>query len=321
MRDTQVEFNARLCGRGERGYGRDKSPHPQPPLQGWRGDLQFPFPILGKGVGDGDDFACASPTKSRRGTANKTHLRTIESLQSGDLVLTHRNRFMPILKVIQRTYMGEMLEVRFQDIPIPLYITPDHPVATLATPLPNFEARVATARELRKSSTRSEATLWEFLRNYGTGVKFRRQHPMGPFVLDFYAPAIRLTIEVDGSIHEDRYQREYDNFRQELIETCGVVFLRFSNNRLEKDMQSVLSEIDECINRRSVRFDHSVEWMRAGQLKVGTIVLAHATSDERMITGIERLQTTETVYNMEVAEDNSYVTECCTLHNCGLLIQ
>ncbi len=141
---------------------------------------------------------------------------------------------------------------------------------------------------------------------------------MGPFVLDFYAPAIRLAIELDGIVHEDIYQREYDNFRQELIETCGIEFLRFSNNRLDKDAQSIFGEIDECSNRRSVRFDHSVEWMHAGQLKVGTIVLAYGASDERMITGIERLQTTETVYNVEVAQDSSYVTQFCTLHSCGL---
>jgi len=124
-----------------------------------------------------------------------------------------------------------------------------------------------------------------------------------------------LAIEVDGGIHEDRHQRDYDNFRQKLIETCGVEFLRFSNNRLEKDVQSILVEIDECINNRLVRFDLGVEWIPAGQLKMGMCVLAHGTSDQRMITDIQRLETSETVYNIAVAEDHSYVTECCTLHN------
>jgi very-short-patch-repair endonuclease len=274
---------------------------PNPLSKDGEGASNSPSPYLGKGPGDGE---------------NKARLRIIDSLCCGDLILTHRNRFMPILEMAQSAYMGEMLEISFQDISLPLYITSDHPVATLATSLPKFEARVATARELRKSSTPSEAILWGFLRNYGPGVKFRRQHPMGPFVLDFYAPAIRLAIEVDGGIHEDRYQRDYDNLRQELIETCGVKFLRLSNNRLEKDVQSVLSEIDEYINERSVRFDHSVEWIPASQLKMGMSVFAPGKSCQRMIIGIQRLETSETVYDIAVTEDHSYVTECCTLHNC-----
>jgi very-short-patch-repair endonuclease len=275
---------------------------PNPLSKDGEGASNSPSSCLGKGPGDGED---------------KAHLRTIESLECGDLVLTHRSRFMPILKVMQRAYVGEMLEIQFQDVSIPHYITPDLPVGTLAVPLPKFQARVTTARELRRSSTRSEATLWGFLRNYGSGIKFRRQHPMGPFVLDFYAPGIRLAIEVDGGIHQDRCQREYDSFRQEAIETCAVEFLRFSNDRLEKNVRGILADIDKRIKDRLDRFDHSVEWIHAGQFKVGMSVLAHGTSCQRMITSIQRLETSETVYNISFAEDHSYVTECYILRNCG----
>jgi hypothetical protein len=83
---------------------------PNPLSKDGEGASNSPSPYLGKGPGDGED---------------KVHLRIIESLECGDLVLTHRNRFMPILKVMQRVYVGEMLEIQFQDVSIPLYITPD----------------------------------------------------------------------------------------------------------------------------------------------------------------------------------------------------
>ena len=85
----------------------------------------------------------------------------------------------------------------------------------------------------------------------------------------------------------------------------------------KKIVRGILADIDERIKDRLDRFDHSVEWIHAGQLKVGMTVFAHGTSCQRMITSIQRLETSETVYNISVAEDHSYVTECCTLRNCG----
>ena len=98
------------------------------------------------------------------------------------------------------------------------------------------------ASELRQRSTKSEAILWAALRDRKlVGRKFRRQVPIGAFVLDFYCAEERLAIEIDGGIH--RSQQDADTLRQEGIETLNIRFVRVSSEQVEKDLSSVLQTI------------------------------------------------------------------------------
>ena len=98
------------------------------------------------------------------------------------------------------------------------------------------------ASELRQRSTKSEAILWAALRDRKLGGrKFRRQVPIGAFVLDFYCAEERLAIEIDGGIH--RSQQDADTLRQEGIETLNIRFVRVSSEQVEKDLSSVLQTI------------------------------------------------------------------------------
>jgi very-short-patch-repair endonuclease len=63
------------------------------------------------------------------------------------------------------------------------------------------KATVGKARVLRRAMTRPEARLWQVLRTRPDGLKFRRQHPVGPYVLDFYCPSVKLAVAVDGEVH------------------------------------------------------------------------------------------------------------------------
>jgi len=97
----------------------------------------------------------------------------------------------------------------------------------------------AAARGLRRQQTRSESTLWNALRGRNlTGYKFRRQHPLGPFVVDFYCDQQRLAVEIDGRIHE--LTQEADLQRQQTLESLGVRFLRFPAAQVETDLETVL---------------------------------------------------------------------------------
>ena len=81
------------------------------------------------------------------------------------------------------------------------------------------------ARQMRKEPTRSESLLWSALRNRRLAShKFRRQHPVGRFILDFYCDEERLAVEVDGPVHET--QRQADGERQQILESMGIRFLR-----------------------------------------------------------------------------------------------
>src|SRR5690349_6718064 len=81
------------------------------------------------------------------------------------------------------------------------------------------------ARTFRKAPTASEAIVWRELRGGRiAGLRFRRQQPIGPFIVDFFCPLYGLIVEVDGPIHES--QRDYDHERQVLLEACGYRVLR-----------------------------------------------------------------------------------------------
>ncbi len=87
---------------------------------------------------------------------------------------------------------------------------------------------VSAARELRRTMTPAERLLWRELREHRlAGIHFRRQHPVGPFVLDFACPARFLAVEVDGAIHER--QVEQDAARGEILEAYGWTVLRVTN--------------------------------------------------------------------------------------------
>ena len=104
---------------------------------------------------------------------------------------------------------------------------------------------IEVARAYRKEPTRSESLLWQELRNRKLNDrKFRRQRPIGPFVVDFYCAQEQLVVEVDGPIHA--VQRAADRERQELLETTGVRFLRVSDEQVEDDIESVLNKIRSC---------------------------------------------------------------------------
>jgi len=96
------------------------------------------------------------------------------------------------------------------------------------------------ARELRRNQTLFEAKLWAMLRDNRIGPAFRRQHPVGPFILDFYCPDLKLGIEVDGAQHFE--QQAYDARRTRYLNAKGIHVIRFTNGDVLKGMEAV-SEI------------------------------------------------------------------------------
>lgn len=89
------------------------------------------------------------------------------------------------------------------------------------------------AREFRKEPTKSESILWQALRGKKLdGIKFRRQQPVGYFIVDFYNSVYRLVVEVDGSVHDT--QVELDLARQDILEQLGFNILRVKAEEVEK---------------------------------------------------------------------------------------
>lgn len=105
---------------------------------------------------------------------------------------------------------------------------------------------VLAARDLRHQPTPAEQILWQALRGRRlAGLKFRRQHPFGPFVLDMFCVEHQLVIEVDGGVHLSPKQTAYDEARTEYLSERGLRVLRFTNEEVLHSLPSVLQHIAE----------------------------------------------------------------------------
>jgi very-short-patch-repair endonuclease len=117
---------------------------------------------------------------------------------------------------------------------------------------PNLKQR---RRELRRSQTDAEKAFWSYVRNRQFyGLKFFRQYSLGPYILDFYCPALRLVIELDGGQHNQNANKEYDSARSEYLKEHRIDVLRFWNNDVLLNIQSVLEEIGKRITPPNLPF-------------------------------------------------------------------
>ena len=105
---------------------------------------------------------------------------------------------------------------------------------------------VLLARRLRRNMTLPEGMLWQELRKRPAGFKFRRQHPVGRFIVDFYCPSVRLVMEVDGISHELGANPARDGLRDEWLRNQGLNLLRFRAGDVVRELHLVVAAILEA---------------------------------------------------------------------------
>ena len=103
------------------------------------------------------------------------------------------------------------------------------------------------AKENRNNMTTAEKILWEELKNSKTGYKFRRQHPIGDYIADFICIKKKLVIEVDGGYHNTMEQQQDDAVRTIDIENMEYSVIRFTNDEVENNTQTVMLKIKEIL--------------------------------------------------------------------------
>lgn len=113
-----------------------------------------------------------------------------------------------------------------------------------------MKRRVASARELRTRLTPAESLLWNALRGDQLGYRVRRQHGVGPFVVDFCCVPARLVIEIDGDIHERPDVAEQDQWRSEYLVALGFTVIRFSNEQVLGELDQVIAAIRTELGNR-----------------------------------------------------------------------
>ena len=100
----------------------------------------------------------------------------------------------------------------------------------------------AIARKLRQNSTRGEIYLWNGLKSKKLkGYAFKRQKPIGNYIVDFFAPKLNLVIEIDGITHD--YKIKDDQIRQEYLQSLSLTVLRFKESDVRNNLNGVLMSI------------------------------------------------------------------------------
>ena len=103
--------------------------------------------------------------------------------------------------------------------------------------------RIDRARKLRREMSLPEVLLWRELRKRSGGLKFRRQHPSGVYVLDFFCSDARLAIEIDGSAHDFGERTERDEARDQWFANAGIATLRIPARKVMTDLEAVVTYI------------------------------------------------------------------------------
>jgi len=134
---------------------------------------------------------------------------------------------------------------------------------------PNYDAPslVPRARVLRADATPTERDLWQIVRGGKLGVRFRRQQPIGPFIVDFYCADVGLVVELDGAGHADRV--EYDEGRTTSLAARGLTVLRFANADVIERPQLVYVRIMTELRTLTLAREERAAPLPQGEREVG----------------------------------------------------
>ena len=105
------------------------------------------------------------------------------------------------------------------------------------------------ARELRNKSTPAEQVFWLRLKEQFPEYKFRRQHPISIYIVDFYCHKLKLVIEIDGSVHDSEEAKLNDEKRQNDLENLNLTVIRFTNNQVKNEIELVIEKIFSTIEK------------------------------------------------------------------------
>ena len=118
----------------------------------------------------------------------------------------------------------------------------------------DWHSNIDNARQMRKNQTEAESILWQRLRAKQLGVRFRKQHLIDRYIVDFVCISKKLIIEIDGRYHETTEQKEQDQIRTETLNSLGFEVIRFKNEEIIADTDRVVAEISSCCERKVPSF-------------------------------------------------------------------
>jgi len=105
------------------------------------------------------------------------------------------------------------------------------------------------ARKLRNKLTSAEQTFWLRLKEQFPKYKFRRQHPISIYIVDFYSHKLKLVIEIDGSIHDSEEAKLKDEKREKDLKNLDLTVIRFTNDQIKNEVESVIEIVSSTIEK------------------------------------------------------------------------
>jgi len=250
-------------------------------------------------------------------------IKPIEEIQPGDYVFGHDLMAHRVIKTFRRHFKGTLLGIINEKNQI-LWLTPNHLVLTerkvkQLSPSGGWSGipkhHFGIARKLRKEMTPPERKLWYFLKNKQSGVKFRRQHPLGPYIVDFYSRECGLVIEVDGKQHFSPEVEEYDRYRDEYLHSLGLEVLRIPVSEIYKNFDDVLKFISFRIKQKILQEDGAKQWRFAEELIDGEKIFYGIGQKHTQVCKMITQDVNEDVFDLEVEKVNSYLTLHAAVHN------
>ena len=163
--------------------------------------------------------------------------------------------------------------------------------------------------------TPAEGLLWRALRSRQLGAKFRRQHPVGPYIADFYSREAGLVIEVDGETHYTPEGEAHDEKRDAYLTGLGLAVLHFINPEITRQLEGVLEAIAEAIDEARPAEDHSRQWRRARSLRQGDILYSGPRLRSVPLAAVLRAEVQEDVFDLEIEGAQSFLAEVCAAHD------
>ena len=241
------------------------------------------------------------------------------------MVWCHDGQAHRVAQTVTRRYRGTMIGLRREGCDELLWLTADHRVLcrrrTQALsrhgewndiPVSHFER----ARELRREMTPPERELWQHLRGEQLGVKFRRQHPIGPYIADFYARQANLVVEMDGvAAHSGAEAAAYDQARDAFMRGLGLNVLRVSVAAWRQQSNDVLAAIYHACGEHTLPDQPDKQWLYAENVTMGDSVCVGPDLRPAHVIETRRADVDEEVYSLAVEGARSYVSAVCAVHN------
>lgn len=256
-------------------------------------------------------------------TRQGVKLARLDEIQRGQHVFGFDGGPHRVLQVVRTAYRGPFVGLRHLQSEETLWLAPDHRVLAKLRPRTLGGNRdwsgvplnhIGRRKNLRKGVTPAESLLWSRLRRNQTGVKFRRQHPIGPYIADFYSREAHLVVEIDGDSHFTDEGMGYDAERDGYLRSLGLEVVRFTNADVHEDLESLIGVLRGHL-RSLCGHKENVVWLQARSLEPGDLIFFGLDQMAASIESVESGFVDEEVCDLDVEDVYSYITEVCTVCN------